>query len=176
MRSKDSPDEISSVYPTQNALEPSEFDVMTKANSVSEKAPNRNNMLGSVRTSAIFAVMATLFVIGCGSSGSTPTGPSPASPERISAQTKSQASIATQDILDRIIPAMNHRGYAAYMDTDLRELNAEIQRDGRTPALFSLPLIRARAATWSAAEPAHSNDRINLVVIQLYLEWVERTI
>lgn len=139
----------------------------------------RTNRFGGIKAFAILPVFAALLLMGCGLDGSTPTGPKTPPPvpvESIADLTKAQNKIVTLDILVRMLPAMNGRGHALSMEAEIEELDRKIQDGSRARALASIPVIRARIANWKATEPANSNDQINIEVVLLYLDWIERTI
>lgn len=131
---------------------------------------------GTALYSAIRAVtIAGVCLTMAGACGANPTEPTPAS-ERIAEHTKVLARIATADLIQRVLPAIRQREFAATGERDLRELECRILADQRRAALGLIAPLRNLVRAANDAAQAGSDDPTNLVAIVLYLDWVERTL
>lgn len=124
-----------------------------------------------IRAVTIAGVCLTLV----GACGANPTEPTPAS-EKIAEHTKVLTTIATADLIQRVLPAIRQRPFAATAEVRLCELEFRVRGDKRSAALGLVPELRDLVRAANEHATAGSDDRVNLVAIVLFLDWIERTL
>jgi len=130
----------------------------------------RNPREFTMKSAKAVALALAIGIAGC----EAPLSTVPIVNDEIEAETKHLSQIAADDVLERILPAIEQREVASALSAGLLELQRLIHSDRRRHARGMVPLVRAHVDRGSSSAPATSDDPIHLTVVSLYLDFVDR--